>query len=648
MSTKNGKEGKKTHVCGELNGVMGKGAFEKQGDKYRCVECGKAYDKLPKGYMEALKKLNPKKTARLEKGTKHKTETEEEDEEPVDDEDEEEEANTRQVIIPLTRTANYLTARELVRDKGGLPSNVLHDDILVYSKKKFEDSMYWTAWTREILVYPKAGGKFEKGKDVVDSSRDGFLTRQWVFPASCIPEVAIGKEKVGLFVDPQRIEVKGGRVEILADLKSVIVLSPFIQTSGQVGLVDERTRVPLEADYDILEKVSEEQKRMLLRIPGPGVRPIVRSTTSEDRMTISADHRQADLLCLGWVSVKRVEREENPHYDKAFLKASFEGDAIMVKNFLKRGADVNMRSARGNITPLLAAADGGHKNIVEILIANGSEVNAKDEEGETAMMHAVRKGHKETFEMLIAKGADVNLKNNKEFTAMMLAAAAGHKDFVETLIAKGGDVNAEGAEGVTALMVAKLNKHEDIAKMLEAAGARKEDYSKMQSKISSEVDKKMLLDESYNGHITEVKWVLERGVDVNTRDKNAKECTPMMLAALKGHVDIVKMLIAKGADMEARNETGLTALMYAASNGHKDVVETLISNKADVDAKDNGRATALMYAAGKGYTDIVHLLIENGGDVNARDAMGGTAIAWALHYGHSDVIKTLRRAGAMQ
>jgi len=70
-SKKNKKvEKKPVHVCGAINGVMGKGAFSKEGDKFRCVECGKVHDKIPEGYMAALKKLSPKKAALLEKGAK--------------------------------------------------------------------------------------------------------------------------------------------------------------------------------------------------------------------------------------------------------------------------------------------------------------------------------------------------------------------------------------------------------------------------------------------------------------------------------------------------------------------------------------------------------------------------------------------------
>jgi uncharacterized FAD-dependent dehydrogenase len=62
-----------THICGAINGVMGKGAFAREGSAYRCIECGKVHDKLPEGYMAALKKLSSKRAALLEKGAHQKT-----------------------------------------------------------------------------------------------------------------------------------------------------------------------------------------------------------------------------------------------------------------------------------------------------------------------------------------------------------------------------------------------------------------------------------------------------------------------------------------------------------------------------------------------------------------------------------------------
>jgi len=72
LEKKNGEK-KTLHVCGSINGVMGKSAFTRDGTKWLCVECGKAYDKLPEGYLEAKKKLNPKSAALLEKGSRNKT-----------------------------------------------------------------------------------------------------------------------------------------------------------------------------------------------------------------------------------------------------------------------------------------------------------------------------------------------------------------------------------------------------------------------------------------------------------------------------------------------------------------------------------------------------------------------------------------------
>jgi len=79
-SSKKTKEGEKQkHVCGTINGVFGKGAFSREGNKLICVECGQAHTKYPEGYLDAKKKLNPKVAALLEKGVKHKTTGEEHD-----------------------------------------------------------------------------------------------------------------------------------------------------------------------------------------------------------------------------------------------------------------------------------------------------------------------------------------------------------------------------------------------------------------------------------------------------------------------------------------------------------------------------------------------------------------------------------------
>ena len=172
-------------------------------------------------------------------------------------------------IIPTGQKMPWLQAVEAAGEKG-LPSNVLHDETLVRSDVWKQLPEYYPAWAREVLVYPEKGGKFMRGEDVVDGYTDD-KGRQWVFPASQIPEAAIGKNGIALFVNPQRVEVEGSKVTIIADPQSITVLDGFMQKSGW-GKVDEKTRVPVSSH----ESLAYEQKRYLWRLDTAGVRPLVR------------------------------------------------------------------------------------------------------------------------------------------------------------------------------------------------------------------------------------------------------------------------------------------------------------------------------------------------------------------------------------
>ena len=201
----------------------------------------------------------------------------------------------RQVILPTGEKLGWLDARKSVQSKGGLPSQVLHDDVLVRSEVWKGLIGYYAAWAREVLVYPAKGGQFKKGKDVVDAHKDG-AEREWVFPVSSIPEEAVERAKVGLFVDPESVEVTDKRVVVLASPKNVVVLPSFIQTNGQMGQVDERTRVPLEVVSEVAERLIDDQKRWLYRVDGSGVRPLVRGDVDFDRRDVNANGRHGDAF----------------------------------------------------------------------------------------------------------------------------------------------------------------------------------------------------------------------------------------------------------------------------------------------------------------------------------------------------------------
>jgi ankyrin repeat protein len=143
-----------------------------------------------------------------------------------------------------------------------------------------------------------------------------------------------------------------------------------------------------------------------------------------------------------------------------------------------------------------------------------------------------------------------------------------------------------------------------------------------------------------------VKRLLGEGQNVNQLDQRG--WTPLMAAADEGHIDIVRLLIDWGADINAkRKDDGYTALMIASYKGRADIVKLLIECGAKVDARDSRDHSALFHAVVRGQSEIVKILAENGADVNASfETLGRTPLTLASSYGYPEVVKVLLEHGA--
>lgn len=120
---------------------------------------------------------------------------------------------------------------------------------------------------------------------------------------------------------------------------------------------------------------------------------------------------------------------------------------------------------------ILRAARAGAEQLQQAL-AGGLDINARDDDGETALMEAADDGNLRAVNNLIAAGANVNLRNDDAETALMMAADEGHTAVVRSLISAGADVNAEDEDGETALHKALGDRHRETAEVLRRAGAR--------------------------------------------------------------------------------------------------------------------------------------------------------------------------------
>lgn len=179
-----------------------------------------------------------------------------------------------------------------------------------------------------------------------------------------------------------------------------------------------------------------------------------------------------------------------------------------------------------------------------------------------------------------------------------------------------------------------------------------------------------------NDRVTEVREFLARGVDPNTVGPNGEPAlvlasragytgtvdallaakanvnarsavgdSAIMAAALHGHIDLVKKLRGRGAEI---NNAGWTPLIYASTGGQDAIVEYLLKEGADVNAVSPNGTSALMMAVREGKGSTVALLIARGADVNRRNQAGGTALAWALRGNEQAMAAALRRAGAKE
>lgn len=144
-------------------------------------------------------------------------------------------------------------------------------------------------------------------------------------------------------------------------------------------------------------------------------------------------------------------------------------------------------------------------------------------------------------------------------------------------------------------------------------------------------------------HTDMVKRLLQRQAKVAA--KNGYGESALMLAAAKGNLEIVKLLIGSGA---AVNQTGWNALIYAAWQGKTEVLKYLLEKGADINAVSPNGVSALMMAARGGHFDAVKLLLWEVADPNIKNDSGATALAWALKAGNTDIADLLKQAGAKE
>ena len=133
--------------------------------------------------------------------------------------------------------------------------------------------------------------------------------------------------------------------------------------------------------------------------------------------------------------------------------------------------------------------------------------------------------------------------------------------------------------------------------------------------------------------------------DVNAQLDDGNYSSPLHLAAKEGLPELVRVLLSKGAEVDAKNRRKETALHLAASEGNEEVVRLLLQNNADVDAKNDFESTPLHLASFEGKEKIARVLLEHNADPNAQDQYQDTPLHLAAWEGHPKVVDVLLKHG---
>ena len=282
--------------------------------------------------------------------------------------------------------------------------------------------------------------------------------------------------------------------------------------------------------------------------------------------------------------------------------------------FVNKGPNQLIRKiCKGEI---IIPSDMVKTTVFTILIECGANLDAKNNDGDTALHFAALYGYAETVKALIAAKANLEAKDNNDWTALHFAAYFGRTETVkilaQALIEVGAKLEAkDNSYGWTALHIAATKGHSEIVKTLIDLGAN------LEAKDNS-YGWTALHFAAQNGHTETVKALIAAKANLEAKDN--KEYTALHFAARNGNTETVEALIERGAKLEAKNNDDCTALHIAARNGHTETVKVLIAAKAKLDAKNNDGWTALHIAAHKRHQDVVNVLKEYG----AKDPSGFT------------------------
>jgi len=395
-----------------------------------------------------------------------------------------------------------------------------------------------------------------------------------------------------------------------------------------------------------------------------------------------------DVLLRAGASVTETNRHGVP---VAWLAAE-NGDGAILERLLNAGVDANIAMPGGE-TLLMTAARTGDPDTVRLLLARGADPDAREESrGQTALMWAAARNNVSVVRILAEMGAEIEARTDNPsatpgrtfastpptgFTPLLFAVRAGHLEVANILLDAGADVNDAVSDGQSALVVAATNANWQMAAYLLDRGADPNHAGGGWNALHQTVrTRRMNIGFGTPGPFAGgtldstdlIHKLLANGVDVTARMAtngmrdgqrnrfNRLGATAFMLAAKVTDVEVMRILLAAGADPLMPTADGSTPLMVASGlaiwnpgedggslTGQEDevleAVRICVEAGADVNAANYRGETALHGAGFRGANNVVDYLVQHGARLDARTLDGWTPLAIARGLSYSDFYK---------
>jgi ankyrin repeat protein len=387
------------------------------------------------------------------------------------------------------------------------------------------------------------------------------------------------------------------------------------------------------------------------------------------QLLLAAGAKTDASICGAWP--KQNEEEEWQCDCQAIHLAAYYGHAEVVNLLLSKRVDVNV-TGYDDATPLHYAAQQGRSEVVATLLKQGASPDAVTEYYSYTPLHwAAENNHAEVIQALAKAGAKIEALTDNADTPLHLAAGSVSAQAVRALLSLGAKVNPKAANDGIPLEYALTGPamygqksapvfHES-AQLLLSAG------SDLQNLNSGMIQKAVL-----GGSLDIVKLLIAKGARLDAKDEygsllvhagtgemadyliragldvNAVEAdgaTLLLRAAEEKEPDLLKAALAAGAKIEVVNASGCTALHLAAAGGDIESVRLLLAAGAKVDALANNWQP-LHSAADSGHEEIVRMLLAAGAKIDADSGDGWQPIHLAADGGHDKTLKLLLQAGA--